>query len=166
MNSVVVEKNPRTVSPRAVLGIVAIGVLLSSLDLFIVNVALPEIAADFSGSEIAGLSWVLNAYAIVSAALLVPAGRLGDRSGNRTTFLIGLGVFVLGSALCALAWNTGALVAFRVLQAVGAAMLTPASLALVMAATPPERRAMAVRLWVAFGGLGAALGPVLGGLLV
>ncbi|MFC9993726.1 MFS transporter [Nocardia sp. NPDC127526] len=166
MNSVVVEKNPRTISPRAVLGIVAVGVLLSSLDLFIVNVALPQIAADFRGAQISGLSWVLNAYAIVFAALLVPAGRLGDRSGNRTTFLIGLGVFVLGSALCALAWNTGALAGFRVLQAVGAAMLTPASLALVLAATPPQRRAMAVRLWVAFGGLGAALGPVLGGLLV
>ncbi|WP_306362931.1 MFS transporter [Nocardia sp. CC227C] len=166
MNSVVVEKNPRTVSPRAVLGIVAVGVLLSSLDLFIVNIALPEIAADFAGSEISGLSWVLNAYAIVFAALLVPAGRLGDRSGSRTTFLIGLGVFVLGSALCSVAWNTGALVAFRVLQAVGAAVLTPSSLGLVLAATPPERRAMAVRLWVAFGGLGAALGPVLGGLLV
>ncbi|GAB4586079.1 MFS transporter [Nocardia sp. IFM 10818] len=166
MNSIVVAKNPRAISPRAVLGIVAVGVLLSSLDLFIVNVALPQIAADFTGARISELSWVLNAYAIVFAALLVPAGRLGDRGGNRTTFLIGLAVFVLGSALCALAWNTGALVGFRVLQAVGAAMLTPASLALVLAATPPRRRATAVRLWVAFGGLGAALGPVLGGLLV
>ncbi|MFF2550247.1 MFS transporter [Nocardia sp. NPDC058058] len=166
MNTVVAEPDRKTVDSRLVLGIVAIGVLLSSLDLFIVNVALPEIAADFSGSKISGLSWVLNAYAIVFAALLVPAGRLGDRGGNRTTFLLGLGLFILGSALCAVAWNTGSLVGFRVLQAVGGAMLTPASLGLVLAATPPERRAMAVRLWVAFGGLGAALGPVLGGLLV
>lgn len=166
MNSVVVEKNSREVDSRVVLAIVAVAVLLSSLDLFIVNVALPQIAVDFAGADIAGLSWVLNAYAIVFAALLVPAGRLGDRSGNRRNFLIGLGVFILGSALCAVAWNTGSLVGFRVLQAVGAAVLTPASLGLVLAATPPERRAMAVRLWVAFGGLGAALGPVLGGLLV
>ncbi|MFI6865750.1 MFS transporter [Nocardia sp. NPDC050406] len=166
MNSVVVEKNSREGDSRVVLGIVAVAVLLSSLDLFIVNVALPRIAADFAGADIAGLSWVLNAYAIVFAALLVPAGRLGDRNGNRRAFLIGLGVFVLGSALCAVSWNTGSLVGFRVLQAVGAAVLTPASLGLVLAATPPERRATAVRLWVAFGGLGAALGPVLGGLLV
>ncbi|WP_309231294.1 MFS transporter [Nocardia sp. SYP-A9097] len=166
MNTVVVEQDRRTTDGRVVLGIVAVGILLSSLDLFIVNVALPNIATDFTGSKISGLSWVLNAYAIVFAALLVPAGRLGDRSGNRTTFLTGLGLFILGSALCALAWNVGALVAFRALQAIGGALLTPASLGLVLAATPPERRAMAVRLWVAFGGLGAALGPVLGGLLV
>lgn len=166
MNSVVVEKDSREVDSRVVLGIVAVAVLLSSLDLFIVNVALPQIAVDFAGADIAGLSWVLNAYAIVFAALLVPAGRLGDRNGNRRNFLIGLGVFVLGSALCAVSWNTGSLVGFRVLQAVGAAMLTPASLGVVLAATPPEKRAMAVRLWVAFGGLGAALGPVIGGLLV
>ncbi|MGX1811320.1 MFS transporter [Nocardia sp. NPDC055321] len=161
-----VEQQDQAKQGRIVLGIVAIGVLLSSLDLFIVNVALPEIAVDFAGAEISGLSWVLNAYAIVFAALLVPAGRLGDRNGNRNVFLLGLGIFVLGSALCAVAWNTGALVGFRVLQAVGGALLTPTSLGLVLAATPPERRAVAVRLWVAFGGLGAALGPVLGGLLV
>ncbi|UGT63498.1 MFS transporter [Nocardia asteroides] len=161
-----------TAAPRAatdlrkVLVVVNAGVLLSSLDLFIVNVALSDIAADFAGVPIAELSWVLNAYAIVFAALLVPAGRLGDRSGIRTTFLLGLGLFVLGSALCATAWNVESLVGFRILQAVGAAVLTPASLGLVLAASPPERRPMAVRLWVAFGGLGAALGPVLGGILV
>ncbi|MEV0359838.1 MFS transporter [Nocardia sp. NPDC050697] len=161
-----------TAAPRAatdlrlVLLVVNAGVLLSSLDLFIVNVALSDIAADFAGVPIAELSWVLNAYAIVFAALLVPAGRLGDRSGIRTTFLLGLGLFVLGSALCATAWNVESLVGFRVLQAAGAAVLTPASLGLVLAASPPERRPMAVRLWVAFGGVGAALGPVLGGLLV
>ncbi|MGK8557991.1 MFS transporter [Nocardia gipuzkoensis] len=151
---------------RVVLAIVSVGVLLSSLDLFIVNVALPDMAADFAGAELAGLSWVLNAYAIVFAALLVPAGRLGDRSSIRTTFLLGLAVFVIGSALCSTAWDVGSLVAFRVIQAVGGALLTPASLGLVLAASPPQRRAAAVRLWVAFGGLGAALGPVLGGVLV
>ncbi|MEV0298496.1 MFS transporter [Nocardia sp. NPDC050710] len=154
------------VDHRVVLAIVSVGVLLSSLDLFIVNVAIPEVARDFGTTQLSELSWVLNAYAIVFAALLVPAGRLGDRASNRTMFLVGLGVFVLGSTLCAMAWNVGALVGFRVTQAVGAAMLTPSSLGLVLAATPAERRATAVRLWVAFGGLGAALGPVIGGLLV
>ncbi|WP_194813606.1 MFS transporter [Nocardia sp. XZ_19_385] len=152
--------------PGLVLAIVSIGVLLSSLDLFIVNVALPDMAADFGGADIAGLSWVLNAYAIVFAALLVPAGRLGDRSGTPNAFLLGLALFVLGSALCATAWDVGSLVAFRVIQAIGGAILTPTSLGLVLAATPAERRPTAVRLWVAFGGLGAALGPVLGGVLV
>ncbi|MFF0633045.1 MFS transporter [Nocardia sp. NPDC004151] len=166
MNTAVVQEDRRTTNPRMVLGVVAVAVLLSSLDLFIVNVALPRIAEDFSGARISGLSWVLNAYAIVYAALLVPAGRLGDRNGHKTAFLTGLGVFVLGSALCAVAPNSAALVAFRVVQAAGAALLTPSSLGLLLAATPAEKRATAVRLWVAFGGLGAALGPVAGGLLV
>ncbi|MFD4429128.1 MFS transporter [Nocardia sp. NPDC058497] len=162
MNSVAAE---RATDPRLVLAVVSTGVLLSSLDLFIVNVAMPAMATDL-GAGLTALSWVLNLYAIVFAALLVPAGRLGDRNGNRATFLAGLAVFVLGSALCAFAWNVESLVGFRVVQAVGCALLTPSSLALVLAATPPERRAGAVRLWVAFGGLGAALGPVIGGLLV
>ncbi|MFE3187662.1 MFS transporter [Nocardia sp. NPDC059240] len=166
MSAVVAQEERRAVDSRVVLGIVAVAVLLSSLDLFIVNVALPRIAEDFSGARISGLSWVLNAYSIVYAALLVPAGRLGDRNGNKATFLAGLGIFVLGSALCAVAWNTGALVSFRVAQAAGAALLTPSSLGLLLAATPADKRATAVRLWVAFGGLGAALGPVIGGVLV
>ncbi|MET7770657.1 MFS transporter [Nocardia sp. NPDC005366] len=151
---------------RVVLAVVSVAVLLSSLDLFIVNVALPAVARDFGAADLSGLSWVLNAYAIVFAALLVPAGRLGDRGSNRTVFLLGLALFVIGSALCALAWNVPSLVGFRVAQAVGAAMLTPSSLGLVLATTPAAQRATAVRLWVAFGGLGAALGPVIGGLLV
>ncbi|WP_328402305.1 MFS transporter [Nocardia sp. NBC_00403] len=166
MNTVVPTTDRPAVDSRVVLAIVSVGVLLSSLDLFIVNVALPDMGKDFGDTQLSGLSWVLNAYAIVFAALLVPAGRLGDRGSNRTTFLIGLAVFVLGSGLCSAAWNVESLVAFRVLQAVGGAMLTPSSLGLVLAATPAERRPMAVRLWVAFGGLGAALGPVIGGLLV
>ncbi|PKV81733.1 MFS transporter [Nocardia fluminea] len=155
----------RETNPRLVLAIVSTGVLLSSLDLFIVNVAMPAMADDF-GAGLTELSWVLNLYAIVFAALLVPAGRLGDRGGNRATFLTGLAIFVIGSALCSAAWNVESLIAFRVVQAVGCALLTPSSLALVLAATPPQQRAGAVRLWVAFGGLGAALGPVLGGVLV
>ncbi|MGW5218137.1 MFS transporter, partial [Nocardia sp. NPDC004085] len=133
MNSSVTP--PERTDFRVVLAVVSVGVLLSSLDLFIVNVALPDMAADLGGARISGLSWVLNAYAIVFAALLVPAGRLGDRRSIRTTFLLGLAIFVAGSALCATAWDVGSLVGFRVLQAVGAALLTPASLGLVLAAS-------------------------------
>ena len=138
---------------------------MSNLDLFIVNVALPSIGADFGGS-LARLSWILNGYAIAFAALLIAAGRLGDRIGQRRVFLAGVAVFTLASALCAAAPNLGVLVAARVLQAAGAAALIPTSLALLLAATPVHKRAGAVRGWAAIGGVSAALGPVAGGLLV
>jgi EmrB/QacA subfamily drug resistance transporter len=147
-----------------VLAVVCAGVVLASLDMFIVNVALPLVAADLGGS-LESLSWVLNGYAIVYAAALVPAGRLADRSGRKRGYLIGVAVFTVASALCAVATSTAALVGFRVLQAIGAALLTPASLSIVLATFPPERRGGAVRTWTAMGGLAAALGPVLGGLL-
>ena len=138
---------------------------MSNLDLFIVNVALPSIGADFGGS-LARLSWILNGYAIAFAALLIAAGRLGDRIGQRRVFLAGVTVFTLASALCAAAPNLGVLVAARVLQAGGAAALIPTSLALLLAATPVQKRSGAVRGWAAIGGISAALGPVAGGLLV
>src|SRR3954464_1091052 len=102
-----------------VLAVVSIAVFMSSLDLFIVNIAFPDMQADFGGTSLASLSWVLNAYAIVFAALLVPAGRSADRLGRRRSFLGGLAVFTLASALCAAAPSVGVLVAARVLQAVG-----------------------------------------------
>ncbi|MFV2197841.1 MFS transporter [Nocardiopsis sp. LOL_012] len=152
-------------APPPVLPVVAVGVLLAALDLFIVNVALPDIAADLSVPGLSELSWIVNGYTIAFAALLVPAGGLGDRYGNKPVFLTGMTVFVAGSALCAAAPDLALLVAFRVLQAAGAALMVPTSLALVLTATPAERRAGAVRLWVALSGLGAALGPVAGALL-
>jgi len=109
---------------------------------------------------------VLNAYAIVFAALLVVAGRLADRGGHKAGFQIGLTVFTVGSALCAISPGVGWLVASRVVQAIGAAVLMPTSLALLLATTPPERRSAIVRAWTAIGGVAAALGPVAGGLLV
>ena len=142
--------------------VVAAAIFMSNLDLFIVNVALPSIGVDFGGS-LARLSWILNGYAIGFAALLIAAGRLGDRIGQRRVFLAGTAVFTLASALCAAAPNLGAA---RVLQAAGAAALIPTSLALLLAATPAERRSGAVRAWAAIGGVSAALGPVAGGLLV
>src|SRR3954452_7427977 len=142
-----------------VLTVVSVAVFMASLDLFIVNIAFPDIRADFAGTSVAGLSWVLNAYAIVFAALLVPAGRLADRFGRRRAFLTGLGVFLLGSALCGLAPSVPALVAARVLQAVGAAVLMPTSLGLLLPDSPPQQRAAAIGIWAAVGGVAAAFGP-------
>jgi EmrB/QacA subfamily drug resistance transporter len=153
-------------SPNLVLVIVCAGVVLASLDLFIVNVALAQMARDFGAHGLGGLSWVLNAYAIVYAALLVLFGRLADRYSRKRGFLIGVGVFVAASAACAAASSLPMLIAFRVLQAAGAALLTPTSLGLILASFPPERRGSAVRAWTAVGGLAAAAGPAVGGLLV
>src|SRR4051794_28303151 len=99
--------------------IVSVGVFMASLDLFIVNIAFPDIRADFAGSSLADLSWVLNAYAIVFAALLVPAGRISDRAGRKRGFLGGLMLFIVGSGLSAAAPSTELLVAARILQAAG-----------------------------------------------
>ncbi|MDO9410250.1 MFS transporter [Patulibacter sp.] len=158
------EREPT--SPGRVLLIVAAAVFLVSLDLFIVNIAFPDVEESFPGSSVAALSWVLNGYAIVFAALLVPAGILADRLGRRRIFLVGLGVFVLASAACGVAWSVPSLVAFRVVQAVGAALLMPSSLALLLDAFPPERRAKAIGAWAGIGGAAAALGPPVGGALV
>ena len=148
------------------LAIVCAGVVLASLDLFIVNVALPDIARDFGHASLGELSWVLNGYAITYAALLVFFGRLADRYRRDRGFLLGVAIFTAASAACAAANGVAMLVAFRVVQAAGAALLTPTSLGLVLASYPPERRGGAVRTWTAMGGLAAALGPVVGGLLV
>src|SRR6476469_3171941 len=105
--------------PGAVLAVLSAAAFMASLDLFIVNVAFDGIRADFSSSSLSDLSWVLNAYAITYAALLVPLGRLADRYGRKAGFLLGLATFTAASAACALSDNLEALVAFRVLQAVG-----------------------------------------------
>ncbi|HEX3946815.1 MAG TPA: DHA2 family efflux MFS transporter permease subunit [Acidimicrobiales bacterium] len=152
--------------PAQVLVIVCAGVVLASLDLFIVNVALPDIARDFGGASLGELSWVLNGYAIVYAALLVLFGRIADRHRRDLGFLLGVAVFTAASAACAAATSVPMLVAFRLVQAAGAALLTPTSLSLVLAVYPAERRHGAVRSWTATAGLAAALGPVVGGLLI
>jgi EmrB/QacA subfamily drug resistance transporter len=155
-----------SVAPRRVLLIVCAGVVLASLDLFIVNVALPRIARDFGTTNLGELSWVLNGYAIVYAALLVFFGRMADRYRRDQGFLLGVAVFTVSSAACAASTSVAMLVCFRLVQAAGAALLTPTSLGLVLASYPPEGRHGAVRAWTATGGLAAALGPVVGGLLV
>jgi EmrB/QacA subfamily drug resistance transporter len=156
----------RPLRPRQVLLIVSAGVVMASLDLFIVNVALPQISADLHEPSLGALSWVLNGYAIVYAAMLVLFGRLADQRNRKSGFLLGVAIFTLGSAACGAAVSVPMLIACRLVQAAGAALLTPTSLGLVLASYPAERRGGAVRAWTAAGGMAAALGPVIGGLLV
>jgi EmrB/QacA subfamily drug resistance transporter len=155
-----------TAGPPEILVLVCAGVVLASLDLFIVNVALPRIARDLGAANLSELSWVLNGYAIVYASLLVFFGRLADRYRRDRAFLLGVAVFTAASAACAASTSVPMLVAFRLVQAAGAALLTPTSLGLVLASFEPARRQGAVRAWTAVGGLAAAIGPVVGGLLV
>ena len=153
-------------SPATVLAIVCVGICLANLDLFIVNVALPNIGRDFRDAPLEDMSWVLNGYAIAYAALLVFFGRLAERYRRNMSFLLGVGLFTLASTACAAADSVVTLTAFRLVQAAGAALMTPTSLGLLLATFPPERRGGAVRTWTAIGGLAAALGPVIGGVLV
>ena len=146
--------------------VVLTGVFLSSLDLFIVNIAFPSISHSFHGESLRSMSWVLSAYTIVFAALLVPAGRWADRAGRKRAFLIGLGVFTASSALCAVAPSLGLLIAARILQASGGALMLPTSLGLLLPAFGPARKGAAIGLWSAVGGAAAAFGPPIGGLLV
>ena len=150
----------------AVVGVLALAVFMSSLDLFIVNLAFPYISRQYPATSLSSLSWVLNAYTIVFAAVLVPAGRWADRIGRRKLFVAGLAGFTVGSVLCGLAPGVAALIAARVIQAAGAGAMVPASLSLLLAAVPAQARAKALGTWSALGALGAALGPVIGGSLV
>jgi MFS family permease len=150
----------------AVFAVVTAGVAVVNLDMFIVNVALPAVARSFGGTDLASLSWVLNGYAIVFAALLVPAGRAADLIGRRAAFLAGMVLFGAASAGCAAAPGVWVLVTARIVQAAGGALLMPASLGLLLAVAPQGRRVAMIRAWTSVGGLAAALGPVLGGALV
>lgn len=151
---------------RAAVAVVLIAVFMSNLDLWVVNVAITAIGHDLPGSSLGGLSWVINGYSIALAALLIVAGRAADRYGVTRIFQAGLIVFTLASALCAVAPDLVVLVVFRILQGIGGAMVTTASLSLLLKVTEPERRAHAVRDWAAVGALAAATGPTIGGLLV
>jgi EmrB/QacA subfamily drug resistance transporter len=146
--------------------IVCVGVFMSSLDLFIVNIAFPAISKHFGGASLGSLSWILSGYAIVFAALLVPAGRWADAFGRKRAFLLGLGVFVVASAACAVAPSVGFLIAARIVQAAGGALMLPTSLGLMLPEFGPHERHVAIGVWAATGGIAAAAGPPLGGLLV
>ena len=137
----------------AVLAVSAAAVYVVFLDATIVNIAFPAISADFSEVTRSQLSWVLNAYAVVFGALLVTAGRLADDHGRKRLFLLGLAVFALASALCGLAPTAATLIAARVVQGVGGALLVPASLALLLPEFPLSKRATAVGMWAACGAI-------------
>jgi NTE family protein len=156
----------RRVTPRQVLGVASLGAVLAFVDATIVNVAFPDIRRDFGDASLAGISWVLNAYNIVFAAFIVAAGRIADLLGRKRMFEAGIVIFTLTSALCAIAPSVELLVAARVLQAIGAAITVPASLALVLEGFPERERAHGVALWSAAAALAAGLGPSLGGILV
>ncbi|HEX3476454.1 MAG TPA: MFS transporter [Kofleriaceae bacterium] len=153
-------------SPWQVFRIASIAVFLVSIDATVLYAAFPALRRAFSGATPADLSWVLNAYTVVYAALLVPAGRVADLRGRKRMFLAGLGVFLAASLCCGLAGSVETLIAMRALQAVGAALLLPASLSIVLAAFPAERRAVVVSLWGAVAALASAVGPSLGSFLV
>ncbi|MDN5856550.1 MAG: DHA2 family efflux MFS transporter permease subunit, partial [Actinomycetia bacterium] len=156
----------RSPAPLVVLLVASFGAFLAFLDSTIVNIAFPDIAASFPEVDISGLSWVLTSYNIVFAAFLVVAGRIAALLGRRRVFVIGVIVFTIASALCAAADSVAALVAWRVLQGVGAALLVPASLGLVVQGYPAARRAHGVELWGAAAAIAAGLGPPIGGALV
>ncbi|EUA89432.1 sugar (and other) transporter family protein [Mycobacterium ulcerans str. Harvey] len=137
----------RQPSSAAVLLVAAFGAFLAFLDSTIVNIAFPDIQKSFPSYDLGSLSWILNAYNIVFAAFLVAAGRMADLLGRRRTFTFGVVIFTIASGLCAVAGSGEWLVAFRVLQGIGAAVLVPASLALVVEGFEPARRAHAVGLW-------------------
>src|SRR6266542_4320896 len=164
--AVVTQPVERRVSRNGALLVASFGALLAFLDATIVNVAFPSIRVSFPGSSIETLSWVLTAYNIVFAALLVAAGRFADLFGRRRLFTSGIVLFTIASGLCAVAPSVSLLVAARAVQAVGAALLVPASLALVVEAFPANQRARAVGLWGAAAAAAAGLGPPLGGALV
>lgn len=149
-----------------VLMVTSVAVFMALLDVTIVNIAFPDIRRSFPQNSLDNLSWVLNGFNIVFAAALVPAGRLADRLGRKRLFMVGVGVFLAASVLCGLSVSVGMLVASRLLQAVGGAMLTPTSLSLILPEFPVEERATATSLWTATGAVAAATGPSLGGVLV
>jgi EmrB/QacA subfamily drug resistance transporter len=151
---------------KSAIAIACAGAFVAFLDTTIVNIAFPDISASFAGSGRDALSWVLDGYFVVIAALLVPAGGLADRFGHKRIFLLGVAGFTAASLLCAAAPSLPLLIAFRVVQGVAAAMIAPASLAIVLDSFPAERRAAGVGLWGAAAAAAAAVGPTLGGALV
>jgi EmrB/QacA subfamily drug resistance transporter len=147
------------------LAIVSIGLFMVVLDNLIVNVALPSIHRDL-GASIQALEWIVNAYVLAYAVLLLTGAALGDRFGRKRMFVAGISLFTLSSAAAALAPSTGLLIAARASQGVGAAIVTPLTLTLLADAFPPERRGIALGVWSGISGTAVALGPLVGGAVI
>jgi EmrB/QacA subfamily drug resistance transporter len=155
---------PRTVNKWLVLAACSLGLFMVIIDNTVVNIAIPSMIADL-GADLAQIEWVLNAYALSFAALLITAGRLGDLYGRRLLFLIGLALFGLGSAACGFAPTADALIGFRVFQSLGSACMLPGTLSLVTVTFAPNERGTAFGIWGAVSGFAVGIGPTLGGLL-
>jgi EmrB/QacA subfamily drug resistance transporter len=155
-------------NPWIVLVVLTTGFFMILLDMTIVNVAIPSMASASGGlnATLDQILWVINAYVLVYAVLLITAGRLGDLYGQRNLFAIGLFVFTVASALCGLAQDPNRLIAARVLQGVGGALLTPQTLAIITSLFPPERRGAAFGIWGGVAGLATVTGPTLGGAII
>jgi EmrB/QacA subfamily drug resistance transporter len=149
-----------------ILVILAAVAFMAQLDVFIVNIAVPAIRASYPGTSLSGVSWVLNAYTVVFAALLVPFGRLADHFGRRRFLLAGVLIFTVGSALCAVSPDLGLLIVGRGIQAIGAALIVPTSLGLLYPAFPRSQHALVVGIWAAVQSVAATAGPPIGGLLI
>jgi EmrB/QacA subfamily drug resistance transporter len=152
-------------NPWAVLAVLSLGFFMTLLDLTIVNIAIPNML-DRLHASLDDVLWVLNAYALVLAVLVITCGRLGDILGQRTMFVAGVALFTIASAACGFAPNPDALIAFRAVQGLGAAMLMPQTLAMITVIFPAERRGAAFGVWGAVAGAATIAGPTLGGLLV
>ena len=148
-----------------VLATTSIGSLMVFLDTSILNVAFRSMVKDFGPGSQQQLTWVFSAYSIAFAAALLTAGRAADRIGRKRMFLIGVVVFAVGSGLCGISPNVALLIASRVVQALGGALIVPSALALILPEFPPERRSVAIGISGAIGGLSAAFGPAIGGVL-
>ena len=147
------------------LAIVSIGLFMVVLDNLVVNVALPSIHRDL-GASIQSLEWIVNAYVLAYAVLLLTGAALGDRFGRKRVFVAGISLFTLSSAAAALAPSIGLLIAARASQGVGAAIVTPLTLTLLADAFPPERRGIALGVWSGISGTAVALGPLVGGAVI
>ncbi|HEX3363039.1 MAG TPA: MFS transporter [Solirubrobacterales bacterium] len=159
-------QNSGHVRREVVLAICCMSILIVGLDVTILNVALPSIQHDFHAS-VSGAQWTIDAYTLVIACLLMLSGSTGDRLGRRRTFQLGLLIFTVGSGLCSIAPSLGALIAFRMIQAVGGSMLNPVAMSIVTNVyTEPKDRARAIGWWGGVAGISIAAGPLVGGLLV